>query len=68
MTKVLADRGKCIGAAMCVMVTSDVFALDDEGRVRVLDPLPRPERLDAAREAVAICPVEALALVEDAPG
>jgi ferredoxin len=63
--KVEADRDQCIGAGQCLIATS-VFALDDDGKVVVLnDGIPDENELEVARDAVALCPAEALTLVED---
>lgn len=61
---VLADRDACIGAGTCVNTAPDVFELDEEGLVRVLQPCFEPESLGAVEDAVAICPVEALSFRE----
>ena len=58
--KVLADRDVCISAGNCVMAASAVFDQDDDGIVVVLsDEVPEGEE-DHAREAVRLCPSEAL--------
>jgi ferredoxin len=59
---VRADRQACIGSGACVDTAPEVFELDDEGLVHVLES-EIDETLEAAVEdAVAMCPVEALAL------
>jgi ferredoxin len=63
--KALADREVCIQAGNCVMVADSVFDQDDDGIVVVLvDEIPDGE-LDRAREAVQLCPSQALRLSED---
>jgi ferredoxin len=60
VVKVLADRDVCISAGNCVMAAGAVFDQDDEGIVVVLaDEVPEGEE-DHAREAVRLCPSEAL--------
>jgi len=60
VVKVLADRDVCISAGNCVMAASAVFDQDDDGIVVVLsDEVPEGEE-DHAREAVRLCPSEAL--------
>jgi ferredoxin len=60
--KVHADRDVCIQAGNCVMVADSVFDQDDDGIVVVLvDEIPDDE-LDHAREAVKLCPSQALRL------
>ncbi|KUI12936.1 ferredoxin [Mycobacterium sp. GA-1285] len=71
--KVHADRDVCIQAGNCVMSASAVFDQDDDGIVVVLADtdggavqtaeVPDDE-LDHAREAVKLCPAQALRLSE----
>ena len=71
--KVQADRDVCIQAGNCVMVADAVFDQDDDGIVVVLvdtdggavqtGDVPDDE-LDHAREAVKLCPSQALRLVD----
>lgn len=35
--KIIVDRDLCIGAASCVVIAGKVFALDDEGKVFILN-------------------------------
>ena len=62
--KVLADRDVCISAGNCVMAAGAVFDQDDDGIVVVLsDEVPDGEE-DHAREAVRLCPSEALRIAD----
>ncbi len=65
--KVHADRDVCIQAGNCVMVADTLFDQDDDGIVVVLvDPdsqVPADEE-DKAREAVKLCPSQALSIVD----
>jgi ferredoxin len=62
--KVQADRDVCIQAGNCVMVASAVFDQDDDGIVVVLvDKVPADEE-DRAREAVKLCPSQALRIAD----
>ena len=62
--RVQADRDVCIQAGNCVMVADAVFDQDDDGIVVVLvDEIPDDE-LDHAREAVKLCPSQALRLID----
>jgi ferredoxin len=64
MVKVQADRDVCIQAGNCVMVADAVFDQDDDGIVLVLvDEVPDDE-LDRVREAVKLCPSQALRLMD----
>ncbi|MFL6086434.1 MAG: ferredoxin [Mycobacterium sp.] len=62
--KVTADRDVCISAGNCVMSAGAVFDQDEDGIVMVLvDEVPEGEE-DHAREAVRLCPSQALSLIE----
>ena len=63
--KVHADRQVCIQAGNCVMVADSLFDQDDDGIVVVLaDDIPSDEE-DKAREAVKLCPSQALTIAEE---
>ena len=56
----------CISAGNCVMVADAVFDQDDDGIVVVLvDEVPEAEE-EHAREAVKLCPSQALRVATDA--
>jgi ferredoxin len=62
--RVEADRDVCIQAGNCVMSASAVFDQDDDGIVVVLvDEVP-PDEEEHAREAVKLCPSQALRIVD----
>lgn len=58
--KIVADRERCIGAAMCVMTAENVFDQDDDGLVVLLVADPDGADATAARAAVGLCPSGAL--------
>lgn len=64
--KILVDPSLCDGNEVCVRTAPDLFALgDNDDVVQVLQqPSPR-EPLARARQAVQLCPKNALKLVED---
>jgi len=63
--KVHADRDVCIQAGNCVMVADSLFDQDDDGIVVVLvDDIPAEEQ-DKAREAVKLCPSQALTIAQE---
>ena len=58
--RVIVDRDRCEGNAVCVGIASDIFELDDEDYAVVkLDPIP-PDREQLAEQAIAECPRAAL--------
>jgi len=59
-----ADRDRCVGSGQCVLTEPTVFdQSEDDGTVIVLDHEPGDEATVArVREAVHICPAQALTL------
>jgi ferredoxin len=61
---VQADRDVCIQAGNCVMVADAVFDQDDDGIVVVLVDEVSDGEADRVREAVKLCPSQALRLTD----
>ena len=62
--KVHADTEVCIGAGNCVMASEAVFDQGDDGVVVVLvDEVPEGEE-EHVREAVRLCPSQALRVAD----
>jgi ferredoxin len=64
MTRVAVDRGLCVGSGSCEMLAPDVFEVDDEGVLAVLEAEPGDDDVPAVRDAVQACPTRALTLVD----
>lgn len=65
MLRVTVDLSRCQGYANCVAVAPDVFDLGAEtGQAVVVQPEPPAELHDAARQAEAGCPVQAITIDE----
>ncbi|MEU0792577.1 ferredoxin [Amycolatopsis sp. NPDC005961] len=63
--KIIADTGKCVGAGQCVLTEPELFdQSEDDGTVIVLNEAPEGELVEKAREAVHVCPSQALSLQE----
>lgn len=62
--KVHADRDVCIQAGNCVMVADTLFDQDDDGIVVVLVDDIGDDEADKAREAVKLCPSQALSITD----
>ncbi|RMB87029.1 ferredoxin [Streptomyces shenzhenensis] len=59
------DQPKCVAAGQCVVAAPDVFdQRDDDGVAILLTAHPGRHLYDEVREAVAVCPAAAIALVE----
>jgi ferredoxin len=66
--RVAVDRLACEANGICAGLVPEVFELDDEDILHVLDgPVP-PQLADAVRHAVRSCPKTALGLVEGESG
>ncbi|MCU1607204.1 MAG: ferredoxin [Modestobacter sp.] len=65
MIKIIADFDKCEAFARCVDAAPDLFGINDENFVEIVDSSPAPDRLEAARKAVDSCPVRALSIVTE---
>jgi ferredoxin len=60
--KVRADTAVCVGAGQCVVIAPDVFDLDNDGKVVVLDAAPGPAQRAPARDAAESCPSFAITI------
>ncbi|MDT7623648.1 MAG: ferredoxin [Pseudonocardiales bacterium] len=63
--RIVVDRDKCTGLGMCEAEAPDLFEVQDDGSLTVLNDRPGSDDLEAAEAAVMACPTEALTLVED---
>jgi ferredoxin len=61
--RIEADLSRCQMNAVCVVIAPDVFDVDDDDGVRILQQEPAPDQQENAIEAVANCPVQALKIV-----
>ncbi|SIO87406.1 ferredoxin [Nocardiopsis sp. JB363] len=61
--KIIADTDRCVGAGQCVLTEPELFdQSEDDATVIVLDETPKSELVEKAREAVHLCPGQALSL------
>jgi ferredoxin len=56
------DRDLCEANGVCTGIAPDVFDLDDEDELVILQPEPPEEMRDSVEQAVASCPKTALSL------
>jgi ferredoxin len=56
------DRDLCEANGVCTGIAPDVFELDDEDELVILQPEPPEEMRDSIEQAVAACPKTALSL------
>ena len=62
MIKVIVDRDVCQNHGQCVFAAPQVFELDEEGELVVLDDEPDESLREAVEEAVDVCPVQAITI------
>jgi ferredoxin len=66
MTKIIHDRVRCQSIGVCESMAPANFEFNDANEMTLLhDGVVSDDQLDQVREAVAGCPNEALALLED---
>ncbi|BBZ68150.1 ferredoxin [Mycolicibacterium insubricum] len=63
--KVVVDFEICESNAVCMGIIPEVFQLDDDDYLHVLDDEVTPEREQLIREAVRQCPRQAISIVEE---
>lgn len=64
--RVTATSDTCAVSSLCVYHVPEVFDQDEEGRVVVVQPRPRPELHDDVRRAARGCPTRSITVHEDA--
>jgi ferredoxin len=64
--RIVTDTGRCVGAGQCALTEPKVFDQSDEdGTVVLLTDQAEGDVLDNVREAVDLCPSQALSLKEE---
>jgi ferredoxin len=63
--KVHVDRDACQVSGLCTGLAPDVFELDEQGDLVILDETPPPGQHDDVRDAVRSCPLQALFVTDD---
>jgi ferredoxin len=62
--RLTADTTACVASGQCAMLAPDTFGQrEDDGTVILLNDEPSADQLDAARNAVLVCPSGAIQLV-----
>lgn len=64
MSKVEVDYGLCESNGVCMGVIPEVFDLDDEDDLHVLQDEITPDNEEKIREAVRQCPRQAILITE----
>ena len=63
--RVLVDRDLCKGHATCMTEAPEIFQVDDDGQLTILDEQPNAALLEKARAAEKHCPNQAITIVGD---
>jgi len=63
--RVEVDLGICRSYAVCTGLAPDVFELDDDGLVRVLQPDVPGDRIREMEDIALMCPSQAISLVDE---
>ena len=63
--KIILDTDLCACHGQCVGAAPELFKFADDGSLVVIDPHPPEELLEAAEDAVDMCPVGALSLSDE---
>jgi len=60
--RIVVDRDKCTGLSMCEAEAPDLFEVQDDGSLAILNETPDEDQREAAEAAVDSCPTEALSI------
>jgi ferredoxin len=63
--RINADTEVCIGSGQCVLTEPTVFDQSDDGIVVLLTDHPDDQAAERARNAVNLCPSQALSIVQE---
>lgn len=63
--RIKADTGVCVGSGQCVLTEPTVFDQGDDGIVMLLTDQPDSDAAERVRDAVNLCPSQALSIVEE---
>lgn len=59
------DMNQCESNALCMGVAPDIFHVDDDDNLTVLDETPDESARERVLEAVRVCPKQAISIVEE---
>lgn len=63
--KVVVDYDLCEANAVCMRILPEVFQVDDKDNLNVLIENPPESMRDKLKEAVRLCPRQAISIKED---
>ncbi|MFH2137584.1 MAG: ferredoxin [Candidatus Omnitrophota bacterium] len=59
--KAIVNADGCVGCGLCANACSEVFDMQEDKAVVILDPIP-DEMEECAKEAAASCPVDVISI------
>ena len=62
--RIMIDHSLCLKSGQCFYMQPEVFGSDDDDGPLILVERPAGEQIAKARDAVAMCPSQAIQLVE----
>ncbi len=65
MAKLFVDLDKCLNSGQCAYLQPELFELNDNGEPHVLEQQPSGDLIAKANDAIAMCPAQAISLVDD---
>ena len=63
--RIVVDYDRCDSNAVCMGIAPDIFEVRDDGFLYVLDETPSADRRADVERAVALCPMQAISLLEE---
>ena len=63
--RVVVNMSQCESNALCMGVAPDIFQVDDDDNLTVLNETPDESDRDRVLEAVRICPKQAISIEEE---
>jgi ferredoxin len=63
--RVIVDLNQCESNALCMGVAPDVFHVDDDDNLTVLNETPDESARERVLEAVRVCPKQAISIVDE---
>ncbi|MBD5655210.1 MAG: ferredoxin [Candidatus Eremiobacteraeota bacterium] len=58
--RVVVDMTMCVGNGLCAIAAPEVFQLEDDGSLTILQEHPPEELRGKVEDAVSLCPAQAI--------
>jgi len=63
--RIVVDRDRCTGLGMCEAEAPEIFQIQEDGELEVLDDAPDESQRAEAEAACEACPTQALSIADD---